>query len=363
MKRLNGQLSVNDCKELSQYVDIKQFLELRKKVPVLDVRSPAEYARGHIPGVHSLPLFTEEERAEVGTKYSRMGRDEAVQAGLRLVGPKLAGFVSRARELAKGREVLLHCWRGGMRSSSMAWLLETAGFTVYLLEGGYKRYRQAFHELLGENPWTFRVIGGKTGSGKTLILKALERQGKQIIDLEELACHKGSAFGSLGQPPQPSTEQFQNDLFDVLLELDPARPVWLEDESLNIGKVILPEDFWKLMRTAPLFVIEVPEKDRLDLLVKEYGAFSREDLAASLRKIERKLGGQVLKEALKALEAGNLRDVARLALRYYDKAYAFGLKHKDTDRIFRLTFSELNPERNSRELRTFAGRKLTAVHE
>ncbi|MGE4332621.1 MAG: tRNA 2-selenouridine(34) synthase MnmH, partial [Macellibacteroides sp.] len=186
------------------------FLEQSKTGIMIDVRSPSEFEAGHIPGARNLPLFSDNERAEIGTRYVQYGKDNAVERGLEIVGPKLAGFVKQARLWADGTPIYMYCWRGGMRSGSMAWLFRTAGLTTYLLSGGYKAYRNSFAQLLEAHPWQLLILGGPTGCGKTEVLHQLQRMEQQVIDLEGLAHHKGSAFGSLGETAQPSTEQFTN---------------------------------------------------------------------------------------------------------------------------------------------------------
>ena len=192
-------------------IDIKEFLKLSETHPILDVRTPAEFTQGHIVNALNLPLFTNEERVLIGTLYKKQGKQPAVLKGLEVVGPKLHEYVNEAIKLNKTGTFLVHCWRGGMRSSSMAWFLETYGFKCFTLKGGYKNYRKRVLESFNEEK-NILVLGGKTGTGKTLILHELEKHKEQIIDLEKLAHHKGSSFGSLGEEPQSSQEQFENEL-------------------------------------------------------------------------------------------------------------------------------------------------------
>jgi tRNA 2-selenouridine synthase len=280
---------------------------------LLDVRSPGEYRRGHIPGAISFPLFNDEERAKVGTLYKQTGKDAAVLEGLRIVGPKMAGFVEDAARLSPNRKVKLHCWRGGMRSSSVAWLLQQAGFETQVIKGGYKAYRTEVQQFLCK-PFPFKVITGPTGSRKTKILHALRDAGEQVIDLEGLANHKGSAFGSLGMESQPSIEHFENLLHQQLLEMDFNRTIWIEDESRKIGTIVLLEAFWKRIKSVPVVLVKLSVEERVKFLVEEYGAFSKEELRSSVQKIAKRLGGQNLNAALEALEAGNLSAVAAISL-------------------------------------------------
>lgn len=298
-----------------------EFLTIARERVVLDVRSPGEYAQGHIPGAESFPLFTDEERAKVGTAYKQQGRDVAFTLGLRFVGPKMEGFVKTARRLANGRDVAVHCWRGGQRSGSMAWLLRSAGMNVVTLAGGYKAYRQEVLNGFERIRMKSIVVGGKTGSGKTKVIRALRDLGEQIIDLEAIAHHKGSAFGTIGEAPQPTVEQFENNLYTALCGIDPARRVWLENESRSIGRVFIPDAFWRQMKASPLVNIQIPDAARLQNLLDDYVGTDKQELIAAFMKIDKKLGGQHLKAALEALEQDDYATAAMIALKYYDKTY------------------------------------------
>lgn len=287
---------------------------------IIDVRTPAEFMQGHIPGALNIPLFTDSERVVVGTLYLHEGKDVAVEKGLEFVGPRMAALVREAKKVSEGKILYVHCWRGGMRSASMAWLFRTAGLKAVVLKGGYKAYRQSFAELL-QLPWKLLILGGPTGCGKTDILHALRQRGEQILDLEGLANHKGSAFGALGQEPQPTTEQFQNNLHHTFRSLDPDRWLWSECESLSIGKVFLPQELFNKMLAAPFIYLYLPLSCRIERLLKEYGNFSEEELIASFRKIERKLGGERTTQAIKLLEDKKIAEASAIALQYYDKSY------------------------------------------
>lgn len=325
---------------MSGHLPPRSFLETRSTRTLLDVRAPGEYAQGHIPGAKSFPLFSDIERADVGRTYKQIGQEQAMELGLRIVGPKLEGFVQQAKLLAPNRHIALHCWRGGQRSGSMAWLLHQAGFDVVTLEGGYKSYRRFVLQSLEQTPILIRVLGGKTGVGKTKILHALRDLGEQIIDLEEIAHHKGSAFGFIGEKQQPSVEQFENELFERVQRLDLSRHVWMENESRSIGRVFIPAGFWEKMRVAPLVVVEVPESTRIQNLLGDYAHADPADLEKAFHKIASKLGGLNLKMALEALQTGNLAEAARIALIYYDKTYQFGLESSTSPDIRRLQFEQ-----------------------
>ena len=305
-------------------------------LPIIDVRSPGEFARGHIPGAVNMPLFDDEERAMVGTLYKQAGRDAAVLEGLRIVGPKLSSIVERATELAPDRRIAVHCWRGGERSGSMAWLLDKAGFQeVFTLKGGYKAFRN--HVLASfTKSFDLLVLGGYTGTGKTETLQHLKALGEQVIDLEALAHHKGSSFGALGEAPQPTSEHFENLIWAELMRVSPDKPLWVEDESLMVGRAKIPEAFFAQLRDAPLLFAEMPIEERSDRLVVDYGRFPKQMLAEATKRIEKRLGPQHCKAALEALEAGDLYQVARITLGYYDKAYLRGTEGRDPKKVLRV---------------------------
>ncbi len=305
-----------------------EFLEQSHEGVIIDVRTPAEFIAGHIPGAVNLPLFTNEERAIVGTLYVQEGKDPAVEKGLELVGPKLAGFVVQARQLSQGKTIYIYCWRGGMRSGSMAWLFRTAGFKTVLLKGGYKAYRRSFIELLEKHPWKIVVLGGPTGCGKTDILHRLQEKYQQVIDLEGLAHHKGSAFGALGETEQPTTEHFMNLLHAKMRTLNPSEPVWCEGESLSIGRVFIPAEFYAMMLSGLFIKLELPQAERVKHILKDYGKFSADDLIASFLKIAKRLGNKATNQAIEYIQQGDLEDAIAIALQYYDKGYeASMLKH------------------------------------
>jgi len=296
----------------------------------LDVRSPAEYREGHIPGAVSMPLLSDTERAQTGITYKQKGRDAAVQQALIWVGPKMSGFVDQARRLSAGRPILLYCWRGGMRSHSMAWLLEQAGLEVSVLEGGYRNWRRYIYEVMANwGQWV--VIGGPTGSGKTKLLHALKEAGEQVLDLEALANHRGSAFGALGLPPQPGNEQFISDIGWKICGMKKGQRIWVEDESSMIGSLHLPEVVLARLSTSPFVYLKTDFERRIQELVREYGQQTRAELEGAFRKIARKIGGQYLNLALDALHEGRLDEAAAIALRYYDKAYAQSLSIRHPD--------------------------------
>ena len=292
---------------------------------MLDVRSPQEFAHGHIPGAHNLPLFSDEERAAVGTLYKHQGRQAAVRHGLERVGPRLAVLAEQATALAGSNANLrLHCWRGGLRSSSAAWLLETCDLPCTLLDGGYKAFRRWLRQDLAQ-PRPVVLLGGHTGSGKTAVLHALRSAGAQVLDLEGLAHHRGSSFGGLGQPRQPTTEQFENDIAMALQAISPHRALWIEAESVQVGCCRIPPELFQQMEQAPLVALQRPEQERLDHLLATYGPMPRQELVEATRRIGRRLGPQRTQRATEAIAAGHLRLACQVILNYYDRTYAHGL--------------------------------------
>ncbi len=321
----------------------KEFLDQASNRPVIDVRSPSEFALGHIPGAINLPLFNDEERARVGTAYKKTGRSQAFDMGLDIVGPKMSGFVQAARKFAPEKEILVHCWRGGMRSASMSWLLETAGFTVSLLSGGYKAYRAHIRENLVDKR-KFIILGGLTGSGKTLWLKQLAACGEPVVDLEGLANHRGSVFGGIGLGMQPTNEQFENELFREIQAFGYDEMIWLEDESRQIGRIFMPEPIFLAMTDSPLIRIKVADELRIKIILDEYAGLDPERLAASVQQISKRLGGLVTNECLDLLKIEDFAGVVRLLLPYYDKTYTHCTQVRNRQVVIDLDLSDGDPE-------------------
>lgn len=294
-----------------------------------DVRSESEFRSGHISGAGNIPLLKDDERVVVGTDYKQKGQSEAIRTGFRLVGPRLDQMIDEAVAFASGRELLVYCWRGGMRSKNFCGFVSMAGLKTHRLEGGYKVYRDKVFESFRQK-LPILVIGGKTGSGKSEILRALANAGEQVIDLEQMANHKGSAFGGLLQIPQPTNEQFLNELFEKIQTLDLTRPVWVEDESISIGKIFLPREFFEQKKSAPVIQIEVEKGIRVERLVQEYGPADRGEFLLAMEKITKKLGGQNFNAAKEFLLQGDMHGTIDLLLTYYDKAYTFSLDKKSS---------------------------------
>jgi tRNA 2-selenouridine synthase len=335
-------------------VNIEEFLRLAASHPVLDVRSPGEYAHAHIPGAHALPLFSDEERKVVGTAYKQESREKAIKIGLDYFGVKMRSMVEEVEKISqqlavgsgqsadqKDHIVLVHCWRGGMRSAGVAWLLDLYGFKVYTLAGGYKAYRHWVLQQF-EKQYAVHIVGGFTGSGKTEALSEISKT-RCVIDLEALANHKGSAFGNLGMPKQPTQEMFENRLAAALHAkasqysivhnsangISAADILWVEDESQRIGDINIPVSFYRQLRVQPLYFLNIPFEERLDYIVKDYGKHEREKLVNTIMRIKKRLGGLETKTAINHLLEDNIRECFRVLLTYYDKFYLKSLQNRD----------------------------------
>jgi tRNA 2-selenouridine synthase len=318
--------------------------------PLLDVRTPSEFERGHIPGSENLPLFSDAERAEVGTLYSQQGSQPAVIRGLEQVGPRLAPLAEQLVYKARLGTLRILCWRGGMRSGSVAWLAETLALPVLRLEGGYKSFRRWVLESFAQ-PWPLRLLGGPTGCGKTEVLQALQRFGGAMVNLEAIANHRGSSFGGLGQQPQPTVEHFENLLAMALNQLRGSSPIWLEAESAQVGRCRIPADFWKQMQRAPLVLLERPLQQRIAHLVEIYGQQAPQGLLDATERLARKLGPQRTQTATELIKAGNLEAASAVILEYYDRTYAHGLR-RDSAPLASIWAEEMDAEQVARLLLT-----------
>lgn len=320
---------------MPQETDINTFLKLAEDLPVVDVRTPAEFMQGRIPVAYNIPLFTNAERKSIGITYKKTGRQTAILEGLEYAGPRLKSYIIEARKLATANRLLVHCWRGGMRSSVMAWLYQMYGIQCHVLRGGYKSFRNLALSFF-EKQFPFVVIGGLTGSGKTEALRSLAGMGEQVLDLEGISHHKGSAFGHLGETDQPSNEQFENEVFWKLFTLNQSKIIWVEDESRNIGRNTLPGGIYAGIRNAPVIFLDVPMKKRIGRLVEEYAEYPDDQIIEAIQKISSRLGGMAAGEAIEAIHSGDYQKSTERVLGYYDKTYGFGLGKREKSRVFNL---------------------------
>lgn len=319
-------------------ISLQEFFKLRKSLPILDARSEGEFAQSHIPGAINLPILTNQERVLVGTLYKEKGSQEAILKGFELVGPRFHSIQKEALGLFPEKKVLLYCWRGGMRSQILSWVLGMVGFEIFRLNGGYKTYRTFTFEEVRKSRKMI-ILGGKTGTAKTVLLQELKKKGEQIIDLENLANHKGSSFGAIGQAPQPSVEQFENLLAEKLLQTNSEIPIWVENESRKIGRTVLPDRFFEQMQTSCLIDIQKSTEERIRHLAKEYGNLSKSELIVAIKRLKKRLGGLRTQQAINDVEEGNTESWIANLLRYYDKTYDYDLKNHHNNQIIELDFA------------------------
>jgi len=344
-----------------------------------------------------MPLFNNEERKIVGTAYKQQSKQTAIKIGLGLFGKKMVDLVETVEKLVENKDndsnaktVIVHCWRGGMRSGGVGWLLDLYGFKVYTIVGGYKAFRQWCLQQL-EKDYPVKILGGFTGSGKSYVLQQLQKMNQVVIDLEDLAKHKGSAFGSIGMPAQPSQEGFENLLALELHKADgrckmtedsqevdsrdeaevstsgslsplnpqpftspppPSTSIWLEDESQRIGLVNIPATFFKMMRSKPVYFLDIPFEERLKHIVSGYGKGEKQELVAAILRIQKRLGGLETKQAVNYLIEDNLTDSFRILLKYYDKLYNKGLHSRENlpDLLIKLDCETVDAVKNANSI-------------
>ncbi len=295
---------------------------------VIDARSEGEYAEDHLPGALNWPSLNDEERKLVGTLYKQVSPFEAQKRGAALVAANIARHIER-HVLDKPRDwqPLAYCWRGGKRSGSLALVLGQIGFRVSIVEGGYKAFRSAVLAALPDlvAGLDFRVVCGPTGAGKTRLLHALAAAGAQVLDLEALASHRSSVLGMIPGQPQPTQKRFDTVVWDALRRFDASRPVYVESESRKVGNVAVPEALIARMRASPCLRLELPENERVALLMEDYEFFVR-DQALFCERLQalNELRGKATVQAWEAqVAAGRIEDVVReLLVKHYDPGYA-----------------------------------------
>ena len=309
-------------------ISLDQALTFRDRGAVLiDVRTPAEFAEATIPGAINIPIFSDDERAEVGTIYKQVGKQEARFRGIEIVSPNIPEFIHRAREATGSSEfpLLVFCWRGGERSRAMTTFFNLAGIPARQIEGGHKAFRRHVLNYFEEGNWgRVLVLRGMTGVGKTIVLNRLGQEGLPVIDLEGLANHRGSAFGNLGLPAQPGQKKFEAMLWDQLRKIAPSDYVVVEGESRHIGRVALPAQLHAAMQVETSVWLQASMANRILCILDDYPA--RDDMKAEfekpIRAIREKLGGEAVDRMLGQLQAGQWEELTRdLMDLYYDPLY------------------------------------------
>ena len=305
-----------------QNISVEEYIVKYQHALVIDVRSPSEYAHACIPCAISLPLFTDDERKVVGTTYKQVSRQDAIKIGLDYFGPKMRGFVEEIENTLRSdiqKPIVVHCWRGGMRSGAVSWLLDLYGFNILKLDGGYKAFRGWVLSQF-EVPYQFKLVTGRTGCGKTKYLHEVKKKGEAMIDLEDLASHKGSAFGHINMPTQPSQEHFEN-LLAMELSHHRDKEIWIEDESLRIGQVAIPRKIYDQMQAAESIHLEIDIDTRIQNIMQEYGNLPLTELKAAVVRIKKRLGGLECQNAIAFLDNGEIESSFRILMKYYDKWY------------------------------------------
>lgn len=334
---------------MEKLISLSEFFELRKSLAIIDARSEGEFAQSHIPNSFNLPILTNPERVTVGTLFKEEGNEAAILKGFELVGPRFHKIQKEALKKFPQKKILIYCWRGGMRSQILSWLLGMVGFEVFHLKGGYKTYRTHSFETVRKE-LNLLVLAGRTGTGKTILLKKLNEEGEQILDLEGIANHKGSSFGAIGQDAQPTVEQFENLLAEAIEKLDSNRPTWIENESRKIGRLILPDKLYKQMLQSPLIDIYRSEEERTQLIAEEYGILPKDELIQAVLRLKKKLGGLRTSQAIEAITDGNHESWIANLLIYYDKAYDFDLEKHESGKTVKLNLEGITESETIKKL-------------
>jgi tRNA 2-selenouridine synthase len=315
---------------------------------IIDVRSPAEFAEDHVPGAVNLPVLDNEQRALVGTTYVQESRFLARRIGGAMVARNVAHHLDTAlSDKPPTFKPLVYCWRGGQRSNAMALILAQVGWRTLVLKGGYKTYRRDVQKRLYDAPLPHRliVLSGETGSGKTEILNRVAALGGQVVDLEEIALHRGSLFGAHAGKPQPSQKWFESCLAAQFDKLDPAKPVLVEAESYKIGNRTLPPSIWQAMAGAPRIDLNAPLDVRSEYLLRTYPgiAADRELLEAAFSQLQLYPGRKRLAAWREMADAGDFLTLIREVVeRHYDPAYAGSLRREQRRLIGSIPLTSLD---------------------
>ncbi|MBL4655818.1 MAG: tRNA 2-selenouridine(34) synthase MnmH [Bacteroidia bacterium] len=326
-------------------MDINKLIS-SNNLPLIDVRSESEFAQGHIPGAINKPMLNDDERKQVGICFKSKGREEAIELGYNLVGHKFKDKLRDVSETVDSKKVNIYCWRGGLRSKIFSELLEEGGFAVSRLKDGYKSYRKwALNQFNIQYPLI--ILGGATGTGKTELLHALKKKGEQVIDLEDLANHKGSAYGGIEMKAQPTNEQFENELALKLNYLCGDKPIWIENESRLIGKLKVPDQLYEQMRTARVIDVELSLQLRVKRIAKEYAILPKAELIKATSKLEKRLGNRNMNLAIEHLNNNEHEKWIEIMLVYYDKMYAYGMSLRKKEDIYHIKLPENDASTNA----------------
>ena len=305
----------------------EQFLLMALRLPVIDVRSPGEFAEDHIPGAVNLPVLDDAQRVEIGTLYVQVSRYDARRLGAAMVARNVAQHLETwFAPHPENARFLIYCWRCGQRSRSMATILHAVGWNVTVLAGGYKAYRRHVREVIAEKSphLPCRILSGLTGSGKSRVLRWMAAHGHQVLDLEDLGKHRGSLLGEEPGSLQPTQKHFETLLASHLEAFDLTKPVWIESESKRLGKLWIPEPLWQAMGAAPVHELVVSAEVRADFLLRDYPHFTEnaEALSAKLEALKESAGGPRLEEWRGQIQRGEWRDfVLSLLEHHYDPGY------------------------------------------
>lgn len=300
------------------------FLNLQ--APCFDVRSPLEFSDSAIPEAYSLPLLNNEHRKAIGICYKQKGKEAAIALGYQLINPISYTFIEGVEKITDQKSVKLYCARGGLRSNKMAEFLSANGYQVAVLKGGYKAYRNHVLQHISRFK-NIMILAGNTGCNKTGLLETLQQNGEQVLNLERLANHKGSAFGAIGEAAQPSNAQFSNLIFEALRPYHPEKRLWVESESISIGRIAIPYELWTNMQKANGIEIVLPFAERIQFIVKSYGQFDLNTLANAIQKLGKRLGLETTAKLCELTLNNQLYPVVERLLQYYDSRYE-NSKHK-----------------------------------